>query len=132
MALPLLLFFKVTFPTYLILRRNVWENSCLQCTVLYNIRNCARFHSQNASRNRISGTLDFKIFSEPPKTVSRLRREFRSPKNEDLPTPLRLWLCFLSRCKLDALRSCRMFNFSLVSLFSICMHACMAAKPTTE
>jgi hypothetical protein len=30
----LLLFFKVTFPIYLIPRRNVWENSCLRSTLL--------------------------------------------------------------------------------------------------
>jgi hypothetical protein len=31
---PLLLFFKVTFPIYLIPRRNVWENSCLRSTLI--------------------------------------------------------------------------------------------------
>jgi hypothetical protein len=50
---------KVTFSIYLIPRRNVWEISCLRYT--FNLRNFARFHPKNAW-NRISGTLDFKIF----------------------------------------------------------------------
>jgi hypothetical protein len=34
---PLLLFFKVTFPIYLIPSRNVWKNSWLRCTLDFKI-----------------------------------------------------------------------------------------------
>jgi hypothetical protein len=57
--------------------------------VLYNLRNSARFHPQNAW-NRISGTLDFKIFPEaflpgafppdPPRRSHAFGVSFAHPK----------------------------------------------------
>ena len=51
--------------------------------VLYNLRNSARFHSQNA-RNRNSGTLDFKIFPgvhapDPPRRSHDFGVRFAPP-----------------------------------------------------
>jgi hypothetical protein len=69
------------FPIYLIPSGNVWENLCFD--VIYNLRNSARFHPQNAW-NRISGTLDFKHFLgvyslEPPKRSHAFGVRFAPP-----------------------------------------------------
>ena len=78
----------MTFPIYLIPSRKLEMSGKIYVfDVLYNLRNSARFHPQNAL-NRISGTQNLKIFpGYIPRTPLDVR--FAPPeKIEGLATPL--------------------------------------------
>jgi hypothetical protein len=80
-----LLFFKVTFPIYLIPSRKLEMSGKIYVfDVLYNLRNSERFHPQNAW-NRIWGSLALKIFPgvhapDPPRWSRAFGVRFAPPQ----------------------------------------------------